>query len=136
MLIDGGALCCLPIEPALGLGASEIIALDLLDFRGLRSMPEGVAQFVYKYITAVENRQAELELALAAARRIPVRYLQLLAPEPVPIWDFKRSPELMNCGYELAWQAIPTWQVERRSFWSRFFPGRQPNSLTLLKTKD
>lgn len=126
LLVDGGALSSLPIEPALALGAREIIALDLIDLRGLMSMPEGIAKFIYQYITAVENRHSDLERELAAARGIPVRYLHLLAPDPVPIWDFTRSAELIPCGYELAWKTIPTWRNEKRSLWSRLFPARRP----------
>jgi NTE family protein len=125
LLIDGGALSCLPIEPALELGAEQIIAMDLLDLRGTLSVGDGFTQFVYKYITAAEKRQSELELALAAARRVPVRYLPLIPPEPLPIWDFKHAPGLIECGYEITRQAISDWQPARRSSWIRLFPERQ-----------
>ena len=50
-----------------------------------------------------------MELGLAEARRVPVRRIHLLTEQPVPIWDFRQSVELIECGYQLARQEMLTW---------------------------
>jgi NTE family protein len=64
-MIDGGALSCLPIEPAMALGATEVIALDLIDLRGVPLEGGNFRQFAFRLMYTVQQRQAELELALA-----------------------------------------------------------------------
>jgi hypothetical protein len=66
----------------------------------------------YQVIHAAHHRQAALEVALAAARNVPVRTLHLRSPdEPVSIWDFPRAGKLMADGYALACAAIEDWET-------------------------
>jgi NTE family protein len=116
-LIDGGAVSTLPIEPALSQGATEIIALDLQDNRMIPTEAQGFGPFMAQVINTVENRQKELELALAAARGVRVRLVHLEGPEPTPLWDFTRSAELIECGYRQMWRAIDNWEIEHRPPW-------------------
>ncbi len=112
LLIDGGVISCLPIESALAMGATEIIALDLLDARETLAERPVLGQLISKLVTTVEMRQLELEIALAQARGVAVRRLNLLAQEPVGLWDFRHTPELIETGYVTTQTAIAAWPRE------------------------
>jgi hypothetical protein len=68
-----------------------------------------------------ERRQIEMELALAAARGVPVRHISLTGEKPVAIWDFHRSDELIARGYEIARQEIALWH-RYRPWWRKWPP--------------
>jgi len=108
-IMDGGALSNLPVEPAMALGATEIIALDLDDPEGMLGVDNVQSQNLEKLVFSITRRQATLELALAAARNVPVHYLLLKSSPPIPIWDFSKHRDLFRVGYEIARQAIPKW---------------------------
>ena len=109
LLVDGGVISCLPIESALAMGATEIIALDLLDARETLAERPVLGQLISKLVNTVEMRQLELEIALAQARGVAVRRLNLLAQEPVGLWDFRHTPELIETGYVTTQTAIAAW---------------------------
>jgi NTE family protein len=113
LLIDGGALSNLPIEPALSLGAREIIALNLTDER---DVPSGFhfGPFVWKLITSIHHRQVELELALAESRGVLVRHVRLQGKDPVAIWDFHETERLMLEGYKLTRAQMDGWEPPHR----------------------
>lgn len=108
-IVDGGAVSNLPVEPALTLGADEIIALDLNDPAFLSGNQRGINRYVEKLIYAVTQRQICLETALAEARGVPVRTLQLRSAPPVPMWDFSSYKQLIQTGYDIARRQVPTW---------------------------
>jgi len=120
LLIDGGAISNLPIEPALSQGATDIIALDIRDFRDVTPEMQGFGPFLAKLIGTVENRQVEMELELAAARRIRVRRVHLQWIDPVPLWDFTHCADLIQHGYQVMKGEIRSWQPEKRPWWSRW----------------
>jgi len=68
----------------------------------------------------VEERQVHLELALAAAQDAPVRRVVLRHDEPVPIWDFRYTDELIALGYEITRQETVHWAAERPAGWRRW----------------
>jgi NTE family protein len=108
-LVDGAAVSSLPVEAALMQGATEIIALDLHDPDDGEGPGPGLQNFLLKLDKTVENRQRELEMELAQARGVPVRRIELRGETPVPIWDFRGSHELIERGYQLAWEEIEKW---------------------------
>jgi NTE family protein len=116
-LMDGGAVSNLPIEAALQLGASEIIALDLFDPREQLHSTSGVGDFFARLDRTIENRQAQLEMELAAARGVPVRRILLSGVGMAPLWDFRQAVELMGLGYQLTLQAMAGWR--RSGAWER-----------------
>ena len=115
-LVDGGAVSTLPIETALHQCATEIIALDLFNPVDLEQNASGLGPLLVKLDKAVENRQIQLEMELAEARHVPVRRIQLITEDPVKIWDFTRSVELIECGYQLARQEMASWPGKESRF--------------------
>ena len=105
-LMDGGFVSNLPVESALNIGATEIVALDLIDPREMSYVGDGIRGFVDRMIYSVETRQKDLELELAKARGIPLLYLGLSGERQIPIWDFQYTDELITRGYDLARQVI------------------------------
>jgi NTE family protein len=118
LLIDGGAVSSLPIEAALAQGAMDIIALDLTDSREIPPDARGWLPLIAKIRNMAEQRQMELELALAEARGVPVRRIVLRAKAPVEVWDFRRADELVERGYEITRQEMAQWPRERPMKWT------------------
>lgn len=108
-LIDGGVVSTLPIEPALAQGATELVALDLADPRPTQAEAHGFGPFLGKLMNTIELRQAEVEMALAAARGASVRRITLQGEQPVAIWDFQHTEELIERGYEIARREMAGW---------------------------
>jgi NTE family protein len=105
-LMDGALVSSLPVEPALKLGATEIVALDLIDSRQMLGNGDGVRRFLDRLLYSVERRQIDLELELAEARGIPLIYFDLMGKLPVPIWDFTHTDDLITQGYDIARRVI------------------------------
>jgi NTE family protein len=105
-LMDGAVVSNLPVEPALNLGATQIVALDLIDSREMFGTGDGFRGFLDRLLYSVERRQIDLELELAEARGIPLLYLDLTGKSPVPIWDFTHSDDLIAQGYDIARNVI------------------------------
>ncbi len=102
LLIDGGVVSNLPIETALAMGSREIVALNLMDFRDVLANESGFGPFLGKLLHIVEQRQLELEMALAGAMGVKVYRLDLLSESHVPLWQFDHTEELIAVGYETA----------------------------------
>ena len=126
LLMDGGMISNLPVEPAVTHGATEIIALDLTDPREIPAEARGWLPFLSKLRNMAERRQMELELEVAAARGVPVKRIALQGVSPVAVWDFQRANELVSRGYEITRREMDTWQRERKAMrlgWlRRWFP--------------
>jgi NTE family protein len=105
-LMDGAVVSNLPVEPAINLGATEVVALDLIDSRERITAGDGVRGFFSRLIYSVGKRQSDLELELAEARGIPLLYLCLTGDMPVQIWDFTHVDDLISQGYTIAKQVI------------------------------
>lgn len=107
-IVDGGFLSNLPIEPALTMGATEIIALDLDDPNlTLLGNEGGPLNQLEKLGFAVYRRLVSLESALAEARGVPVHHIALRSPTATYSWDFSNYPELVKTGYEITSRQIP-----------------------------
>jgi NTE family protein len=134
LLIDGGAVSNVPIEPALSQGASEIVALDLTDPRLPEMAAGSMGSFLAQLVSTVEQRQIYVETRLAAAQGVPVYDVRLLPESPMAIWEFRRAETLFERGHELMRRylaehpelspsAVPT----RKTWWQRLWsvlPGR------------
>jgi NTE family protein len=109
VMVDGGALSNLPIEPAVRMGATEIIALDLDDPPSEFADNLSIMHYIGKYMVAIQSRFACLETALAEARGVPVRRVAFHGLAKDHIWDFSRCRELIPAGYERTKQQIAEW---------------------------
>jgi NTE family protein len=114
LLVDGGLVSNLPIQAALEAGAAEIIALDLSEPGDLSQEGLGFGPFLGRLLHTIDCRQAELEMALAEAHRVPVHAIRLRPEHSVPVWDFSHTQELIELGYRLAQAEVQVWQGETR----------------------
>lgn len=105
-LMDGAVVSHLPVEPALKIGATEIVGLDLSASLEMLDAGDGVRGFFNRLIRSVERRQIDLELELAEARGIPVLYIGLQLESSIQIWDFHHTDELIARGHEIAQRVI------------------------------
>ncbi len=112
LLMDGGVVSNVPIEPAMLAGATEIIALDLTDLSGLENESGGFSVFLARLLATVDRRQLQLEIALASARSVQLRLIHLQSATPAPVWDFTHPQELIERGYAQAKSEILRWQSE------------------------
>jgi NTE family protein len=108
-IVDGGALSNLPIGPAIKLGATEIIALDLHDPDAYADLNKTIDPILTKLASAIVQRQLGLEMELASARGISVHYVPLRSTPPVPLWDFKTHRDLFRTGYETMKNEMSRW---------------------------
>jgi NTE family protein len=117
-MVDGAFVSNLPIEAALSTRPRQIIALDVHEWREVPEDSDGFGDFFNKVVNTVQKRQFDLEMAVAAARHIPVNYIPLFAEQPAPVYAFERWEELIARGYEQTRQTIQKWLVKRKK---RFF---------------
>jgi len=115
MIMDGGAFSTLPIEPALRMGATEIIALDLDDDSLLPKENLTMTQYFEQYIFAASRRHIYLETALAETHGVPVRRIDFRGLATKPIWDFSEHKAWIRAGYEKASFQIEQWEQEEKS---------------------
>ena len=99
MLVDGGMISNLPIEPALAYGATEIIAMGLSNPNEVSETTSGIGNTWTKFLNTIEARQIQLESALAQARNVPVHIIDLKTLVPVPAYDFSQTQFLLQDGY-------------------------------------
>ena len=114
-IMDGGALSTLPIEPAMRMGATEIIALDLDDDSMLPKENLSLSQYFEQYIYAASRRHVALETALAEARGVPVHSIDFRGLATKPMWDFSEHKAWIRAGYEKARLQIEQWALEEKS---------------------
>lgn len=113
-VVDGGALSLLPIEPALTMGATEIIALDLSG-SSTSSRPIRKLNQLENSIAAFTQREINLEIALAEAKGVPLHYMRLRINPPIQMWEFCTFQELFKTGYETAVRHISDWNKSGQS---------------------
>jgi NTE family protein len=130
-IVDGGALSNLPIEPAIRLGATEIIALDLHDPDSYADLNNTIDPLLTKLAAAITLRQRGLEMELASAHGVSVHYVSLRSTPPVPLWDFKTHRDLFKIGYETMKNEMSRWsrksQPSTAMMFRRLFTKKQPS---------
>ncbi len=111
LMIDGGYFSNMPIEPAVRMGATEIITLDLDDDTNLPK-DDSIATYLNKFTYALSRRHIYLEKSLAEALDIPVRNIEFRGLSSQPIWDFSNYKTLIDAGYDRAKQEISRWNTK------------------------
>lgn len=125
LLLDGGFISNLPIEPALLVQPGEIIALDVQEFRDIPADENGFGPMFNKLVNTIQKRQFDLELEIAQTAGVPVRYIHLYAEKPVAVYRFDLWEELIQRGYEQTRREIEKWAQEpKRSWWNNLFVGK------------
>jgi len=112
IIMDGGALSNLPIEPAVQMGAMEIFAFDLDDSSTIPSENLSISQYLQKYVHAVSRRHVMLETAYAEAQGVPVHRMNFTGLANMPIYDFSKYQPLVEAGYQRARQQLAEWNEE------------------------
>ena len=102
LYLDGGAVSDVPIEPAIRMGATEMIVLDLFNPPPPSNKIQGVKPLMDRVFTTMEARHLELEMALAELKGIPVRHWLLRYHIDIPLWDMSHTHNLIHVGYETA----------------------------------
>ncbi len=113
ILMDGGALSNVPIEPAVRLGATEIYAFDLNDCAQSQGTNLSITQYLQKYFQAISHRTVELETTCAELKGVPVHRLNFPGLATTSIHDFSRRQELIEAGYSRAKQQLAEWQTNQ-----------------------
>jgi len=102
VMLDGGVVSDLPIEPALLHGATEIIALDLFHPRPPEKPIQGILGILDQVITTMASRHIELEMELARMQGVPVHRWRLRYDQRIAFWDLSQTHNLIHAGYETA----------------------------------
>jgi hypothetical protein len=90
----------------------------------------GRGQYLERLLFAMTQRQVFMEMELALARSVPVRYVSLRSSPSIPIWDFRTHRDLFKLGYEIMQQKISSWQPDRPQNW--FFDLFKPRKIRLF----
>lgn len=109
ILLDGGVLSNVPIEPAVTLGASEVYAFDLNDCDKKHFDNPSATQYLQKYFQAISQRTLELETVCAEMQGIPVHRLTFTGLAHTAIYDFSSQKEMIASGYERAKHVLAEW---------------------------
>ncbi len=135
LIMDGGALSNLPIEPALRMGATEIIALDLGDPTLYPKENLTVPQYCLKYLDAASRRHIQLEMQIAEMQGVTVRRIDFQGLAKTPMWDFRDYQTLRQAGYEKAKTVIAGWSKEAQPTPGLFAPANAQRLADFLRKK-
>lgn len=105
--VDGGSVSDLPLLSAFRKGAREIYALHIQEVEAreakLRERARTMTEIGHSAVRALLKYQFEYDVAfIRAQRNVKLHYLPLHCLPAVPFFDFSRSADLIESGYEQA----------------------------------
>lgn len=125
VMVDGGAVSSLPIEPALRMGATEIYAMDLNDSDGTPGQAIWLPQMIEKYSYIANRRNLALEYKLAAQQGVQVHYMDFHGIEKGPSWQYSHQDKMFRAGYTRACEKLYDWQQEAYRNTQTFTPTQE-----------
>ncbi len=101
LLVDGGVTEYVPVKVLRDMGAKFVIAVDLGKEAGVPKAPDDFLEISSRSLDIMGRRLADFSGQKADA---------IIAPfvSDVDLFDFKRTPELLERGYEAAKKMIPS----------------------------
>lgn len=97
--IDGGFASELPVHVAAERGAREIYALHITDANRPAQSLSGVVEITVRALGAFTRQQLEHELQVSDQwPTVKLHYVPLMAFTDWPVWDFRRSAEMIQEG--------------------------------------
>ena len=100
--LDGGVISKLPVEVAVELGATQIIALDVCYAMGRLEAASGVLGVGGYSLSLMMEEQASREVERVRNKGVPVERIRLLAPEGISFWDYLHPDFLIDRGEVIA----------------------------------
>lgn len=104
--LDGGIYAKLPLCVAIERGATQIIALDVRYPMGRAEGAHGVMGVSGYSLSLMIQVQAAYEIAWARLTGVPIRVINLEAPDEVPFWDYTRAEYLIQRGREITAKSL------------------------------
>ena len=101
-LIDGGFVSNLPYMIALEKGAKEIYALHIVGGRHIDEKVSGIFEIIARTMDYLINLKIrEQEKLIEERKDVVVHYIKLDPGFPLSIFDFSKTPRLIERGYEI-----------------------------------
>jgi NTE family protein len=117
--LDGGVISKLPLIAAVARGASQIVALDVVDALGSKDTAHGFLGVSGYSLSLLVEEQAKGEIARAVESGVDLRILRLPAPTEVPFWDFTKAARLIAAGRDTAHQSLEQAPLQWSHPWIR-----------------
>lgn len=117
--LDGGVVSKLPLGAAIERGATQIVALDVVDALGSRQSAHGFLGVSGYSLSLLVEAQAAGEVANAIDTGVDMRVIRLPAPADVAFWDFTKAARLIAAGRELASHSLDSRPLRWSHPWVR-----------------
>ncbi len=116
--VDGGFFSNLPYKVAIDKGAREIYALHIKAGRSFDDKVYSIYGLISKsfdYLLQAKIKEHEVEAKKHKAR---IHYIPLEPEQPLSIFDFSKTKELIQRGYELASKYLEG-EMQEESLWNK-----------------
>jgi NTE family protein len=96
--LDGGVYSKLPVEVAVEMGATQILAIDVCNAMGKLEATNNLLGIISYSTTMMIEEATERELRRVQQKGVPIYRIQLYAPEEVEFWDYRQARFLLEEG--------------------------------------
>jgi predicted acylesterase/phospholipase RssA len=115
--LDGGVLSKLPLLAAIQRGATQILAVNVLDMLGGPETARGMRGIASYAISLGIEGMTEREVDLARHAGIELHLLELQTPSEVAFWDFSHAERLIAAGRQQALSWLEATPLRLRAPW-------------------